>query len=128
VVKGKVILTLALTEPDYDWQPDSVQTTAEKRNGDFILNGMELYTMDAGAASHVILVARTDSGIGLFIVDTASEGVSVKRIPGYLAGRCFEVKLDSVKVPWADLLGENGDAGDALAGAISQATPVLCGV
>lgn len=126
VAKGKVILTLALTEPDYGWQPESVQTTAEKRNGDYILNGVKLYTMDARAANNVIVVARTDSGIGLFLVDSASEGVSVKRIPGYLAGRTFEVKLDSVKVSGANLLGENGNAGAALASAVAQATPVLC--
>ena len=126
VVKGNVILTLALTEPDYSWQPESVQTTAEKQNAGYILNGVKLFTMDARAATHIIVVARKDNGIGLFLVDSASAGVSIQRIPGYLAGRTFEVKLDSVKVSAANMLGENDDASPVLATAISGAIPVLC--
>jgi len=126
VAKGSVILTLALTEPEYSWEPETVQTTATKQNSSYILNGVKLYTMDAQSASHIIVVARTEKGIGLFLVNSALEGISIKRIPGYLAGRNFEVKLDSVEVPESSLLGDSAEASAELNRAILKATPILC--
>jgi alkylation response protein AidB-like acyl-CoA dehydrogenase len=126
VARGEETLTLALTEPEYGWNPEAVQTTATSRNGDFVLDGVKLYIMDAQAASRIIVVARTENGIGLFLVDGASDGVSIRRLPGYLAGRAFEVKLDSVKVPGLDRLGGGSDAWPALERAIARSIPVLC--
>jgi len=132
VAEGKQILTLALTEPEYSWEPGDVQTTAESKNGDFVLNGLKLFIMDAQAATHFIVVARTGKGadpakgISLFLVDSKSDGVSVRRLPGYLAGRTFEVKLDSVKVPRSAMLGDKGKGWPALNQAIAKSIPVLC--
>ncbi len=132
VAEGRKILTLALTEPSYSWEPGAVQTSAETKNGDFILNGLKLFTMDAQAASHFIVVARTvkgadpAEGISLFLVDKNSEGVSVRRLPGFLADRTFEVKLDSVKVPRSAMLGSLNEGWPALKRGIDKSIPVLC--
>ena len=132
VANGKQILTLALTEPEYSWEPRTVQTTAESKNGDFILNGLKLFTLDAQAASHFIVVARTGKeadpakGISLFMVDSNSDGVSVRQVSGFLAGRTFEIKLDSVKVPRSAMLGAKDEAWPLLEQAIDKSIPVLC--
>jgi len=132
VAEGRKILTLALTEPSYSWEPEAVQTIADTRNGDFILNGLKLFTMDAQAASHFIVVARTGKGadptkgLSLFLVDKNSEGISVRRLPGFLADRTFEVKLDSVKVPRAAILGHVDEGWQALKRGINKSIPVLC--
>ena len=132
VAEGKQILTLALTEPEYSWEPGAVQTTATGKNGDFVLNGVKAYTIDAQAATHFIVAARTEKGddpakgIGLFMVDAKSEGVSVRRLPGFFADRTFEVKLDSVKVPRSAMLGGADEGWPALKRGIGKAIPVLC--
>jgi alkylation response protein AidB-like acyl-CoA dehydrogenase len=132
VAEGRKILTLALTEPSYSWEPTGVQTTAEARNGDFILNGIKLFTMDAQAATHFIVVARTgqgndpSQGLSLFLVDKNTEGVSVRLLPGFLADRTFEVKLDSVKVPQSAMLGGADEPWEALKRGINKSIPVLC--
>jgi len=132
VANGKQILTLALTEPEYSWEPRTVQTTAESKNGDFVLNGLKLFTLDAQAASHFIVVARTGKeadpakGISLFMVDSNSDGVSVRQVSGFLAGRTFEIKLDSVKVPRSAMLGAKDEAWPLLEQAIDKSIPVLC--
>ena len=132
IAGGKQILTLALTEPVYSWGPGAIQTTATGRDGDFILDGLKLFTMDAQAATHFIIVARTEKnsdptkGISLFLVDRESEGVSVTRLPGFLTGRTFEVKLDSVKVPQSAMLGGKDDGWHLLEQSIGKAIPVLC--
>lgn len=132
VAEGKTVLTLALTEPGYSWEPGAVQTAAEKKNGDYVLNGVKLFTIDAQAATHHIVVARTgkgdkpSEGISLFLVDTKSDGLSIRRLPGYLSGQAFEVKLDSVKVPQSALLGEVDRGWPALMEGIEKSIPVLC--
>jgi len=132
VAKGEQILTLALTEAEYSWESGAVQTTATSKNGHFVLNGLKLFTIDAAAATHFIVVARTGKdtdlakGLTLFLVDSKSDGVSVRRLPGFLTGRTFEVKLDSVKVPRSDIIGEKDEAWLALRQGIDKSTPVLC--
>ncbi len=132
VADGTAVLTLALTEPEYSWEPEALKTTAEKKDGEFILNGVKLFAFDAQAATHFIVVARTGKSddpakaISLFLVDSKSEGVSVRKLPGFLAGRTFEVKLDSVKVAQEGLLGEKDEGWPPLQQAITKAIPVLC--
>ena len=131
VAEGKQILTLALTEPEYSWEPRGVKTTATSKNGDFVLDGLKLFTIDAQAATQFIVAARTGKGtaakgVSLFLVDSKSDGVSVRRVPGFLAGRSFEVKLKSVKVPRSAMLGNKDEGWPALQQAIDKAIPVLC--
>lgn len=131
IAEGESIVTLALTEPDYSWEPSAVQTTATEKGGQTVLQGLKLFTLDARAATHFIVVARTgpgkgDKGLSLFLVDSQAEGVSVRRLPGFLSGRSFEVKLDSVKVAAEDKLGAKDEGWPALKLAIMKATPILC--
>jgi len=132
IAGGKEILTLALTEAEYGWEPGDVQTTAESRDGDFVLNGVKLFTIDAEAATHFILVARTRKetdpakGIALFLVDAKSDGVQVRQLPGFFANRTFEVKFDSVQVPGSAMLGDTDEAWPALKQGIDKSIPVLC--
>ena len=128
---GKITLCLALTEADYGWDPDAIQATAQEKDGAYILNGLKLHVLDAAAASHLIVAARTgpgndDKGISAFLVDSKAKGVSIRRLSGFLSGRAFEVKLDNVSIPASNMLGEK-DAGWArLQQAIMKSTPVLC--
>ncbi|MEE8353188.1 MAG: acyl-CoA dehydrogenase family protein [Dehalococcoidales bacterium] len=132
VAGGEQVLALALTEPGYSWEPGGVATTATGGNGDYVLDGLKLFVLDAMAATHLIVAAITGSaadpagGISLFLVDRKASGVSVRRLPGFLLGRTFEVKLNSVKVPRSALLGELNQGWPALQKAIARAIPVLC--
>ncbi len=132
VARGEQILTLAMTEPEYSWDPELIRTTAKATKDDYVLNGVKLYTMDAEAATTLIVVARTEEtseaskGISLFLVDSETEGVSIQRQPGFLAGRTFEVNFNSVTVPRSSMLGEPDSGWPMLEGAINRAIPVLC--
>lgn len=132
VASGRAMLALALTEPAFSWEPTGVQMRAARRGADYVLNGTKLFVMDAAAATHLIVAARTRAsenpatGISLFLVDAKSPGISVRWLDGFLAGRNFEVKFDSVKVPSEALMGKAGGGWAPLARAIQKATPVLC--
>jgi len=126
IANGNIILTLALTEPAYSWAPEDVKTAVRSERDGFTLNGVKLFTPDAQAASHFIVVASSGEGISLLLVDREAPGVKVRELSGFLAGRTFEVKLDSVKVPPTALIGTIDGGWPALANAIDRSIPVLC--
>ncbi|MFH1490704.1 MAG: acyl-CoA dehydrogenase family protein [Pseudomonadota bacterium] len=131
ISKGERIVTLAVTEPDYGWGPESVRMTAEPKNGGFVLNGVKLFVYDAVGSSHFICAVRTaqggspSDGVTLLMVDKQSPGISVRTLPGWLT-RCAEVKFESTEVPASAVLGEIGQGWPALERAFMKATPILC--
>ena len=69
IADGTKVLALALTEPDFSWEPEAIQTKAVRSDEGFVINGVKLFAYDAGAATHLIVVADIGGGIGLFLVD-----------------------------------------------------------
>jgi alkylation response protein AidB-like acyl-CoA dehydrogenase len=130
IARGKRIFTLALTESQYSWTPDEVQLTATVSGDGYVLNGIKLFVLDAPAATDFIVAARTGAGptawITLFLVNAKSKGLSVRRLPGYLAAGTYELTLDSVKVGQEDIIGKVNDAWAPLQQAIDRSIPVLC--
>jgi alkylation response protein AidB-like acyl-CoA dehydrogenase len=132
ISRGEEIVILALTEPEYSWEPAAVHTAARAAGSDFIINGLKLFVMDAQAASYFVIPAMTADAadparrITLFLVSSKSKGVTVRRLPGFFAGRSFEVSLDSVRVSRTDVLGEMNNGWQPLKKAIEKSIPVLC--
>ena len=126
VAKGEETLTLALTEAAFSWDPASVETLATEDGGDFVLSGSKAFVVDAGAASKLIVVARWAAELTLFLVDRDAPGLSVRRMPGFLAGRAFSVELDNVRVPGSAMLGDEEAGYGPFQQAINEAIPVLC--
>ena len=132
LVQGKHIVTLAMTEPEFGWESSNIRTSLEKKDNHAIISGLKLFTFDAGAATHFIVVVRSgqgtnsNDGISLVLVDSKAEGVKIRRLPGFLAGRTFEVSFDAVKVPRNNILGKEGEGWQPLQKAIAKAIPVLC--
>ncbi len=132
IARGKAITTLALTEPEFSWEPQALNTHAERRVSDFILNGRKLFVYDAKAATHFIVAASTEKdkplsqSMSLFLVESHAPGVSVRRLSGFLSGRAFEVAFDSVPVDSSALLGELNAGYANLSAAIFRAIPIIC--
>jgi alkylation response protein AidB-like acyl-CoA dehydrogenase len=129
VCEGVMVLVLAMTESEYGWDSISIKSQIEKKNGDFILNSTKLFIQDAQTATHFIVPMRSgsvDEAVSLFLVEAKTPGVSIRRLPGYLSGRAYEVKLESVKLPASALIGEKDNGWSPLTRAIQKSIPVLC--
>jgi len=133
VANGDMVLSLALTEPEYLWQPDGINMKAKLNSKGFLLDGVKLFVNDAKVATHFIVAAHTgekgtdpSEGISLFMVDKNTEGVSVRKIPGFMAGQAFEVTFDNVKLSGSDLLGEMNEGWPTLERVFEKSIPVLC--
>ncbi|MBO9131154.1 acyl-CoA dehydrogenase family protein [Bacillus sp. 165] len=115
--KGQKIGAFGLTEPNAGSDVAAMQTTAKREGDHYILNGSKTWISLCDVADHFLIFAKTNleakhHGISCFIVERKFEGVKTKAIKGKLgirAGNTGEVFLDEVRVPAANLIGEEGD-------------------
>ncbi|WP_151638194.1 MULTISPECIES: acyl-CoA dehydrogenase family protein [Noviherbaspirillum] len=113
---GEMIGAIAMTEPGAGSDLQGVKTTAVRDGGHYLLNGSKTFITNGWHADLVIVVAKTDpeagsKGISLFVVDTSMPGFSKgKRLKkaGLKAQDTSELFFDNVRVPAANLLGEEG--------------------
>jgi alkylation response protein AidB-like acyl-CoA dehydrogenase len=109
IAAGDAIVTVAQTEPNGRWDATGVETVAAAVDGGWSLNGTKLYVLDGHIADLLIVAARTDAGISLFLVPGDAAGVSRKRLETMDMTRPqAEVTLDGVLVPDDGLLGTEG--------------------
>lgn len=112
-ISGKRIGALAITESNISSDPSAITTRAEKQKNNYILNGSKNFVVNGVYGDFVIVAAKTDpeagaSGISLFIVDSDAKGFSSRKLDnvGWHCADTAELTFDNVKVPAANLLGE----------------------
>ena len=77
VAGGRIVATLALAEASGRWDEASVQTRAVRSPGaGWRLDGRKSYVVDGSVAGVLVVAARDDDGVGLFLVDGNGPGVS----------------------------------------------------
>ncbi|WP_326523572.1 acyl-CoA dehydrogenase family protein [Sphingomonas sp.] len=103
------------SEPGAGSDLAALRTRAERDGDHYVLNGQKMWTSYAHVATHMFVLARTSTeakrqqGISLLLVDMKTPGLRVRPIET-LDGKAHttEVFLDDVRVPAADLVGEEG--------------------
>ena len=110
MVSGDQIAALAVFESAHDL--DVVETSATRADNGWVLSGIKRYVIDAPNADVYVVSARTDDGVGLFVVDARAEGVNVTAMPSLDATRPLgEVALDEVVVVSEAHLGASSGDG-----------------
>lgn len=101
---------LAIAEPHPLFDPTALKTTAVRTPGGYRLTGVKSLVPAAADAELFIVAAQLSGKPALFIVESATEGVSVKPDPsmGVRAAALGRVELDNVAVPLHHRLGEDG--------------------
>lgn len=122
---GETVATMAIFEEPRSWSPDQPATTASPGEGGWVLGGRKRAVLSASTADLVLVTATTDTGVGVFMVDPAAEGVEITDESVLdLTRRQATVSFDSVVVsPSARLGGEDVTAG--LRRTIAMATVAL---
>lgn len=114
LARGEMLAGFALTEPAGGSDAAAVETRAERDGDAYRLTGTKTFITSAGAADLYVVMAKTGSGsngISAFLVESSWTGVSAgvpfhkMGLHGSLTG---ELILDSVRVPAANLLGDEG--------------------
>lgn len=105
---------VAITEPSGGADPArSMETTAVRSGGGYVLNGTKLWISGADTATWGVVFAITSrehgrSGISCFIVETDREGFEWHLVPVIRPWYPCEVVLTDCWIPEENLLGEEG--------------------
>jgi len=136
IASGDTVATLAFTEDDGSWEPDSIRLAATRTDSGFgpygrwTLEGHKSFVLDGRAASMILAVAKTDSGLSMFAVQADAPGLTRKQLPTLDQTRRL-ARLEFSSVP-ARLIGAPGEAAAILSrtldiAAIAQAAEQLGG-
>jgi alkylation response protein AidB-like acyl-CoA dehydrogenase len=75
IASGARFATLAVTEPDGDWDPASIKTVATPDADGYRLDGAKSYVVDGHIANLLVVAARAPQGLALFTLEATAAGV-----------------------------------------------------
>ncbi|WP_404829366.1 acyl-CoA dehydrogenase family protein [Streptomyces albicerus] len=111
------ISAFLLTEPDVGSDPARLATSAVPDGDDYVLDGVKLWTTNGVVADLLVVMARVPKseghkgGITAFVVEAASEGVTVENRNAFMGLRGLEngvTRFHRVRVPAANRIGPEG--------------------
>ena len=109
MIEGQSSLALAYAERQSRHDVGNVATTAKKEGDAWSLTGEKMFVLNGHEADQILVSAKTDDGVGLFVVTPDGDGVTrttVKTIDGQGAA---QLRLDRAKVADDCRLGDPGD-------------------
>ena len=117
---GELFTAIAMTEPGTGSDLAGVATTARREGDHFILNGAKTFISGGFHADLVVVLTRTSpvgenrrAGLSLLVVERGMPGYTVGRaLPkiGIKVQDTVELSFEEVRVPAANLLGDEGEA------------------
>ncbi len=125
IASGEWISGLGLTEPEAGSDAAGILTTADKKDGYYVLNGTKTFITNGPIGEVFVVLAKTDkekgsAGISGFIIEKGFPGFSIGKEIDKMGNRSSptsELIFDNCEVPAENLLGEEnkGFMGVALA-------------
>ncbi|MCY4321552.1 MAG: acyl-CoA dehydrogenase family protein [Bdellovibrionaceae bacterium] len=116
LASGEHLGAYCLTEPWSGSDAAGLKATAEKKQGEWILNGTKAFVSGAGSTQTLVVMARTGEpgpkGISCFVVPHDVKGLSYGKNEdkmGWNSQPTKIVNLDQVKIPEKHLLGKQGE-------------------
>jgi citronellyl-CoA dehydrogenase len=115
-IRGEVVTSIAVTEPDAGSDVAGIRTRAVRDGDEWVINGSKLFITNGTQADWLCLLARTSDepggrGMSLIVVPTALEGVAVSRKLeklGMWSSDTAELSFTDVRVPVSNTIGEVG--------------------
>jgi len=111
-LRGELIGSLAITEPDGGSDVAGIRTTAERDGSDYIVNGAKTFITSGCRADFVTTAVRTGDagahGISLLVIERGTPGFTVSAPlakMGWLASDTAELSFSDVRVAAANLVG-----------------------
>ena len=133
IMEADKVVAPAYQEKQGRFDITQIQTTAEKTADGYTLNGEKTQVQGGWGADAVIVSARTSGqsgdmdGLSLFLVPSDASGLAFTRQHRIDHRNAAQIKLENVKIPESNMLGEVDKGGEILAKAIDLATIALCG-
>ncbi|HEY0822192.1 MAG TPA: acyl-CoA dehydrogenase family protein [Ramlibacter sp.] len=114
VTAGEKICAVAITEPGAGSDVAGIRTSARRDGDHWVLNGTKMFITNGVHADLYFVAAKSGPGkreVSMFIVEKGTPGFGVGRAlrkTGWLSSDTAELVFDNVRIPAANLLGEEG--------------------
>tara|TARA_R110001632_G_scaffold25074_3_gene69191 strand:- start:943 stop:2112 length:1170 start_codon:yes stop_codon:yes gene_type:complete len=112
-ITGEKIGCLCITEPFGGSDVAGMRTTAVKNGDHYIMNGSKTFITNGVYSDYLIVAAKTapelgGKGMSIFVLDRNMPGITATKLHklGWRASDTGEIAFDNVKVPVANLMGE----------------------
>ena len=113
VAAGRKIAAFALSEKEAGSDVAAMTMRAERRNGDYVLNGAKAWISNAGVADFYVVFARTAEGkrgFSAFVAPADTPGLRVaERTPVIAAHPLGNLEFSDCRLPSSSMLGAPGD-------------------
>jgi alkylation response protein AidB-like acyl-CoA dehydrogenase len=115
LASGRKLAAFGLTEPGAGSDAGATRTTAELRDGRWVVNGSKLFITNAGTdiTWGLTITARTgDDEISNIVIENGTPGYSISKPMkklGWRASDTRELSFENVEVPEENLLGQRGE-------------------
>ncbi|HEX9461027.1 MAG TPA: acyl-CoA dehydrogenase family protein [Alphaproteobacteria bacterium] len=132
VAAGQLTLAFAHTERQSRYDLADVATTARREGTGWVLDGTKSVVLHGDGADRLIVSARVGGGqrdrdgLGLFLIDAETAGVTRRGYPTQDGLRAAELTLANVRVGAEDVLGEPGAALPLIERVVDEAIAALC--
>ena len=115
LVSGEVVGTLAVTEELMAPTKDNISLSCI----DGVINGKKIAVPDVEIATHVVVVAKTNNGISLQLVDLSSDGITIEHQENIDESRGhFSINFEDVQ---SDIIGDDMNGWNLFESIIDQA-------
>jgi len=132
IISGDQRYVFAYAEHQSRFDLFDVKTSAAKDGDCYVINGLKSVVFGAGAATHIIIAARTSGdqrskkGITLFMTEIGSEGITLQNYPTIDEYRASEVIIENLKVSKDSILGKVDEAYDIIEEEVDKSTIAAC--
>ena len=126
IVAGQAIVALAAAEAESGDRWQDVATTARRDGSEWVLDGAKTMAVAAPIATHLLVTARTESGISLFRVEVGTAGIELHGYRTIDDRRAADLVLTDLRLPADALLGEEGKAWPSIDRARDEGAAAVC--
>jgi alkylation response protein AidB-like acyl-CoA dehydrogenase len=126
VASGDLKLAGALGERQSRHDMTNIATTCTRDGDGYLIDGEKKVVIHGAQAGALIVSARGDAGISLFVVAPDTPGVTVTDYRTLDGQRAADIRFDQVRVAGGTLVGEAGSGGKLLDAALDYGAGLLC--
>ena len=117
LVEGRARSAFFMTEPAADGgagsDPSMMLTTCRPDGNHWVINGRKAFITGADGAKVGIVMAKSDDGACMFVVDLPDPAIRIERVPNTIdssmPGGHAVVSIENLRVPSDQMLGNSGE-------------------
>ncbi len=124
-VSGEIRFSIGISEPEAGSDAASTKTRAVRDGDEYVITGAKQWISGSGLPNaHILMLVRTDpdapkhKGLSTIVIPVDTPGITLRKL-NTLARRgmgTYQVFLDEVRVPVANLLGKEGQGWEVIGG------------